>query len=180
MSDWPQDGLCQESSGFLFRHRCDRFSQSVCGRCGRPVCHDHGHLLSDGVACTSCVKRAPATTARTPRDSNGSSNGSSNAGDVDDAIRGRPINESNTGPVLDDPFFQGPRWYSGFGFYRGGVSRPSTSMPFQEPTQDGERTAERDDSPSTTDYDPDDFTEGDAESFAEEGDDAFEADMGES
>ena len=95
-------------------------------------------------------------------------------------MRGRPINEPGTGAVLDDPFFQGPRWYSGFGGYRGGVPRPANSRPFHESTQDSQRTDDDMDSPSATDYDPDDFTEGDAESFAEEGDDAFEADMGES
>lgn len=180
MRDAIQGGLCQECSGFLFRHRCDRFAKTVCGRCSKPICNEHRHYLQDGVVCTGCARQAVCGTdlANVPSRRSG----------------------TNADSMLDDPFLDGPNWYIGFG---GNFGCPKSLYPLPtaqvppgndlasfddlviaetvSPT-DGEalNSSRSADTPMASEYDPADFTEGDAASFAEECDECFEIDMSES
>ncbi len=51
------DGICEETSGFLFSHPCDRPAVGNCFECGRAVCQAHTASQYDGVLCTSCAKQ---------------------------------------------------------------------------------------------------------------------------
>lgn len=53
--DW-QPAECNERSGFLFKHRCDRRPIDSCAVCQKPVCADHSHDRDEGLVCTSCAK----------------------------------------------------------------------------------------------------------------------------
>ena len=57
MSDqqW-EPGICNERSGFLFSHGCDRPVSQSCDLCQKPVCHDHSHLRETGTICKACAK----------------------------------------------------------------------------------------------------------------------------
>lgn len=120
MSLGSPDGLCQENSGFLFRMRCDRFAQGTCGRCGKAVCHEHGHMMVDGLACTSCVKLSAAK-----RPSETDKHAAENGGD--DPMRRPSTPDASRDSPYDDPYFQGERWYGGFGGYRFGGLRSRSS-----------------------------------------------------
>lgn len=210
MSDGIADGLCQENSGFLFRHRCDRFAQTVCGRCGKPVCNEHSHRLEDGMVCTCCARQSTSELKPSPEEERAWKRKNA-GGDHEGRPNSEPIHRSSYDPthrsessadaVLDDPFFQGPSWYVGFGGYRRSLAPASPSpadgassadgvspvdgvspaddsgSPADGEVPDNYRSA---DTPMASEYDPADFTEGDAASFAEEGDESFEFDMGES
>ncbi len=49
---------CEENSGFLFKHPCDRPSDGPCAACGKQICEAHAHVDEDGQRhCTTCAKR---------------------------------------------------------------------------------------------------------------------------
>lgn len=50
--------ICEEQSGFLFAHPCDRPAVVVCSVCGKHVCYEHTRLGEGGQTCVTCV-RAP-------------------------------------------------------------------------------------------------------------------------
>lgn len=93
-SPWEK-GICNETSGFLFSHPCDRMSVAECGQCERPVCNDHAHVTDAAGAtlCTSCVKKSRKINRRHQRQ--------------------RGYHDSD---FYDDPYFYGPR-YGGY-WYR--------------------------------------------------------------
>ena len=63
MKDFPsRKGECQETSGFLFSHRCGEFATNRCAKCGKDVCDRHTVRSPEGVCCTTCAKEY-----RTPR-----------------------------------------------------------------------------------------------------------------
>jgi hypothetical protein len=165
MTEFPNDGLCHETSGFLFSHRCDRFSVQNCVRCQKPLCQEHGSPVDDGIACTSCVKREMAAEQRNPQR---------------DPQRD-PVGTSRR-PYYDDPYYYGPHWYPGYSvFPRHRTYRDSTSgdsTPGESPAPLSVTGGDFDvpESPN----DPHDFTEGDAESLRNEEDGSFETEMGES
>lgn len=59
--EW-QSGICNEKSGFLFSHACERLATSVCAKCEKPVCGQHcSTLQSDStVLCVVCRKKRRA------------------------------------------------------------------------------------------------------------------------
>lgn len=70
--------LCQEMSGFLFKHACGRIANMVCGRCARPICPQHARPMPpESFVCVTCALTGPAPP---PRDRDSSSDG----GDWDD------------------------------------------------------------------------------------------------
>ena len=172
MTNYPNDGLCQETSGFLFSHRCDRIAVKECVRCKKAICQDHGHSIPDGLACTTCLKSEAQTQQQQPPVVPGA---------VPGAAPGAPIGATTpTGyrsrPYYDDPYFYGSHWYPGYGYgygygfghgyyHGGGHSSPSHAS---------------DPASAAAKHDPNDFTEGDAASLRKEGDEAFESEMGES
>lgn len=48
---------CQETSGFLFSHRCGRPGVLVCMRCHKYVCQQHARSRGpDGMLCVTCAR----------------------------------------------------------------------------------------------------------------------------
>ena len=47
---------CQERSGFLFAHACDRAVAWSCTRCGKAICAEHTRMAEDGYTCISCLR----------------------------------------------------------------------------------------------------------------------------
>lgn len=48
--------LCQESSGILFRTRCDRPAELACSSCGKEVCTEHARQVEEQWLCISCMR----------------------------------------------------------------------------------------------------------------------------
>ena len=91
-TNWEK-GICNEKSGFLFSHPCDRMPRGECSQCRKPICVDHSHVLddtSDVAVCTTCAKE----TKRVNRKSQ----------------RRRGYHDRD---FYDDPYFYGPR-YGGY------------------------------------------------------------------
>lgn len=61
--EWQQ-GICNEQSGFLFNHDCDKPPVASCDMCDRPICESHSHKDGAAVGCTSCVKKEKERTRR--------------------------------------------------------------------------------------------------------------------
>jgi hypothetical protein len=54
---------CQETSGFLFNHRCGRPGAVTCATCQRLVCAQHARTVSQGRSlCVTCLRREPGST----------------------------------------------------------------------------------------------------------------------
>ncbi|MBM83489.1 MAG: hypothetical protein CMJ78_23265 [Planctomycetaceae bacterium] len=97
MSQW-ESNVCNDKSGFLFSHKCDRTPSEVCTICDKPICEDHTEMSEGDPMCKSCVK-------------------------VDLRKRGRREMSSRFGPSRverDDPYYYGGYYYNGFGYYRRG------------------------------------------------------------
>lgn len=47
---------CQDRSGFLFAHPCDRLAAWTCGGCAKRVCDDHMRRQAEATLCASCWK----------------------------------------------------------------------------------------------------------------------------
>lgn len=47
---------CEESSGILFRTRCDRPAEFVCSSCGISVCSEHSRKVGGQWICISCMR----------------------------------------------------------------------------------------------------------------------------
>jgi len=152
MTHVPDQGMCQETSGFLFSHRCGRFAVQACMYCGKALCEAHAHPGAEGVACTSCMKQRPKDESEADK-----SNRPARDDDSDDD------NDSWD----DSPYSYGERWYPGYG--SSGRRTSGSSARARDNVAGG-----------AGDFDPNDFTEGDAESLRTEGDEAFETEMGES
>ena len=48
---------CQDRTGFLFAHPCDRLSAWKCGTCAKEVCDDHMRRQGETTLCASCWKK---------------------------------------------------------------------------------------------------------------------------
>jgi hypothetical protein len=51
--------ICQERSGFLFAHACDRTAVWTCARCGKSICYEHARPAEDGYTCITCLRTSP-------------------------------------------------------------------------------------------------------------------------
>jgi hypothetical protein len=49
---------CQERSGFLFAHACDRPPAGACSRCTKAICLEHTRLAGGLPCCIGCAKEA--------------------------------------------------------------------------------------------------------------------------
>ena len=49
--------ICNEKSGFLFSHACDRLPVQNCNRCQKPICQEHAHTHESGMVCTTCARK---------------------------------------------------------------------------------------------------------------------------
>ena len=161
----PDDGMCQETSGFLFSHPCDRFATQQCFRCQKPICEDHGQETPEGVVCTTCLKKQKQAESQANRDD-------------------RTTTTSDYGHTYygSDPYFYGTHYYPGYGHPVSHSKSAQTPPPITaSPTPDmisGTDFGDDDDDDKREEHDPADFTEGDAGSLQREEDADFESDMG--
>ena len=49
---------CQERSGFLFAHPCDRLAAWTCATCQKQVCDAHVRVSNGQPRCITCLKTA--------------------------------------------------------------------------------------------------------------------------
>ncbi len=94
-SDWIE-GVCNETTGFLFRHRCDRYPEKRCEACNNPICPEHERPLDGMILCVTCNQ------AESKRR----------------GLKARPRRGYD-----DDTYFYGGGYYPGYGHYYG--SSPS-------------------------------------------------------
>jgi hypothetical protein len=57
--------ICEERSGFLFAHACDRTAVWQCSQCGKNICYEHTRMGEGGNTCIACVR--PSAARRTER-----------------------------------------------------------------------------------------------------------------
>ena len=88
-SDW-NEGVCNETTGFLFKHRCNQESKNHCDACNKPICPDHERRLEELLLCVSCNR------AESQRR----------------GLKNRPMSGYD-----DDPYYYGNRYYSGYGYH---------------------------------------------------------------
>jgi hypothetical protein len=81
---------CEERSGFLFAHACDRAATGTCSHCDKSICVEHTRFGSSGPLCITCMR---TTTDEDP-----------NADPQAQAARQNP----------DDPYFYGSRYDDSF------------------------------------------------------------------
>ena len=46
---------CDDRSGFLFAHACDRPAAGACSVCGKPICTQHTRMSAQGPTCITCL-----------------------------------------------------------------------------------------------------------------------------
>ncbi len=76
---------CQERSGFLFAHGCDRVAGAKCSKCQKDVCSLH---IGKGL-CTTCQRQAAGRT------------------------RGRPAGENDDPYFYADTYYHDYHYYDG-------------------------------------------------------------------
>ncbi len=59
---------CQERSGFLFAHACDRVAAWSCAACGKGICAEHTRLTEAGNVCIGCARGQTQAGAVSPTD----------------------------------------------------------------------------------------------------------------
>lgn len=69
MSDTWTMGMCNEKSGFLFRHECQQYPQNVCALCNKPICEEHTRLVEGQNLCPDCERKKTGNQA-SPNDPN--------------------------------------------------------------------------------------------------------------
>jgi hypothetical protein len=57
---WVAGQPCQETAGFLFKHRCDRPARGACQRCAKGICADHTRHAGQEPLCVTCARAASA------------------------------------------------------------------------------------------------------------------------
>ncbi|MCU0242015.1 MAG: hypothetical protein MUF51_06290 [Vicinamibacteria bacterium] len=50
---------CEERSGFLFAHECDRPAAWQCTACGKSICFEHTRMGANGYTCITCMRAQP-------------------------------------------------------------------------------------------------------------------------
>jgi len=97
MSSPPSpSGVCQEKSGFLFKHDCPYPADQTCQRCHKPICSRHTRYQEELVVCIRCSRRPAAGAGPQPADRTGRH-------------------------YYDDSYDYGHRHYSGYGHYHTGM-----------------------------------------------------------
>ena len=103
--DW-EPGTCNEKSGFLFSHPCDRFDTARCVYCAKPVCDEHTVPSAEGSICVTCAKSAPGQDEQYD---------DQDAGNYHRGGR----RSYGRGYHYHDPYFYGGHYYSDYGRYGG-------------------------------------------------------------
>ena len=150
------EGNCQEKSGFLFKHLCDRPSVDRCVVCAKCVCDFHGHHTPMGTQCAICL-RSRDVGSETPNDSV-----------YPTAYHSRHHYQSTNSFQNNDP--------------RVTISEPGVDPSDDSASNLGDGDFTEDIAPDDGDgnfgNDPADFTEGDSEAFQDDSGNDFETDMG--
>lgn len=95
MSSEPlSSGVCQEKSGFLFKHACAYLAEQACQQCRKPICSRHARILEDQLVCIACSKQ----------------------GARPDGVRPGPTDNT----YYDDSYSYAGRHYQGYGHYHSG------------------------------------------------------------
>lgn len=103
---------CNETSGFLFSHDCDRRPIKKCDQCMKPICEEHTcefAMPEETALCTSCAK-----SKQQPNQTAGGRGGNSR--------HHRDDHDTY------DPYFYGGYYY-GSGYHHGGYMSASRSDP---------------------------------------------------
>ncbi|WP_240359265.1 hypothetical protein [Pyxidicoccus trucidator] len=101
MSPSPMsEGLCQESTGFLFSHECGLPAGAGCPRCGKRVCDAHLTSAGGELVCATCAED-------TEEGDESDSDSDSDSGP-----------DSDSSPAEDDPSY----YYKDYGYYGPGSS----------------------------------------------------------
>lgn len=58
---------CEERSGFLFAHACDRMAVWPCVSCGKNICPEHTRLSEAGSVCITCMRQQMTTQEQDPQ-----------------------------------------------------------------------------------------------------------------
>lgn len=89
--------LCQEMSGFLFRHSCGRPAHMMCGRCAKPICAQHARPQPpESFLCVSCAVTSPP-----PGDHDRSDSGGGDWDDDDPHFYSRDYHQKSGGNPPD-------------------------------------------------------------------------------
>jgi hypothetical protein len=90
-SEWIE-GMCNETTGFLFRHQCNQNPLTRCQTCDKPICEEHERPLDGMILCVTCNR------AETRR---------------------RGLKGGRRRAYDDDPYYYGGTYYPGYGYYHG-------------------------------------------------------------
>ncbi|MDA7541201.1 hypothetical protein N8639_00005, partial [bacterium] len=152
--NWDQT-VCNETSGFLFKHRCSNRASLNCKKCNKPICGEHSRTADTAIRCIECAKKK-------------------SQGD-----QSRNLDNSNVDHrgYDNDPYFYGHRNYNGYGAYYGYQHYYGNHYGGHTGRHTGDHTGSIAHSQM---HDPNDFTEADAESLQDEGMEDFESDINES
>ncbi|MCA8924494.1 MAG: hypothetical protein KDD82_21970 [Planctomycetes bacterium] len=97
---------CEETAGFLFKHRCGREAQTECLQCGKPICLKHVKSPGGQEHCVHCTRDKLGAKIRPPAPRRSRARGRDDDfdGDFDDDFG-------------DDPYFYAYAYYEGYGSY---------------------------------------------------------------
>ena len=101
-------GECQETSGFLFSHRCGSIAVRECSQCTKSICQEHSVDLGGMLVCVTCAKQQRETPTN---DGQGTSSGGA-------------YTTSGTDYYHSSPYFYSDSWYYSSGMHRGHYRRP--------------------------------------------------------
>ena len=96
-------GECQETSGFLFSHRCGSIAVRECSQCAKSICQEHSVDLGGMLVCVTCAKQQREAP---PPDQQPGSDTS-------------PPYSTGGGYYNQSPYFYSDTWYSNSGMNRG-------------------------------------------------------------
>lgn len=92
--------MCQERSGFLFAHDCDRPVVRMCGQCHKALCEAHSRVVEGAHYCVTCFKQLPAAPQGQQKQ--------------DPRAQDPTATDDADGWADDDPYFYSSRHYHGY------------------------------------------------------------------
>ena len=166
-----QEGFCNETTGFLFKHECLRPASAICSVCGKPLCDEHTRLLPDLPAAGLEDEESPILSGErvvSSEDLRGSAVPEQRVACPECAgLSSGSTSKPGSGRTRDryhDPYYDSTTYYPGYGYYPGGFWGFSHHHLHQRHDPGA--------------HDPNDLTPADAESLSTEGDEDYEMDMG--
>ena len=162
--NWTE-GFCNETTGFLFRHECQRPASWRCARCGKPVCDEHAQPVPAGSLPLPSDAAIPA-----PVGASGGGNPAENVTVCSACARpAQTQTQARSG--------RGTYWYDDDYYYRSRMYYPDYGNHAWASQSHHGHSGTGSPAPDPV-HDPNDLTPADAESLATEGDEDYETDMG--